>query len=60
MGGVVSPSDQILKSILSLKYELILPAKRAWSHLVFWKFQFISPKSPLIRSLVEGVAVWLC
>ena len=57
MGGVVSPSHQILESILSLKYELILPAKRAWGHLVFWKFQFISPKSPLIRSLVEGVAV---
>ena len=57
MGGVVSPSHQILKSILSLKYELILPAKRAWGQLVFWKFQLISPKSLLIRSVVEGVAV---
>ena len=56
----MSPSHQILKSILSLKYELILPAKRAWGHLVFWKFQFIYPKSLLMRSLVEGVAVWLC
>lgn len=60
MGGVVSPSHQILESILSLKYELILPEKRAWGHLVFWELQFISPKSPLIRSVVEGVAVWLC
>ena len=56
----MSPSHLILKSILSLKYELILPAKRAWGQLVFWKFQLISPKSPLIRSVVEGVAVWLC
>ena len=53
----MSPSHQILNSIPSLKYELILPAKRAWGHLVFWKFQFISPKSPLICSVVEGVAV---
>ena len=30
----MSPRHQILKSILSLKYELILPAKRAWSYLI--------------------------